>query len=81
MKILNAGTLMLAALFCIASVAQAQCKDMQTERPVQNKATNPHLEAREEAKREHMKKLKQEQYREDAKQRKEADMKRPETGG
>ncbi|CDZ93221.1 MULTISPECIES: hypothetical protein [Pseudomonadaceae] len=81
MKILNAGTLFLAALFCIASVAQAQGKDMQTERPVQNKANNPHIEAREEAKREHMKKLKQDQYREDAKQRKDADMKRPESGG
>lgn len=81
MKILNAGTLILAALLCTASLAQAQGKDMQTERPVQNKATNPHLEAREEAKREHMKKLKQEQYREDAKQRKESDMKRPEAGG
>ena len=81
MKILNAGTLFLAALSCIASVAQAQGKDMQTERPVQNKANNPHIEAREEAKREHMKKLKQDQYREDAKQRKDADMKRPESGG
>ncbi|MBA1265611.1 hypothetical protein [Stutzerimonas stutzeri] len=81
MKILNAGTLILAALFCTASLAQTQDKDMQTERPVQNKATNPHIEAREEAKREHMKKLKQEQWREDAKQRKESDMKRPEAGG
>ncbi|MBF6622438.1 MAG: hypothetical protein ITG05_02850 [Pseudomonas stutzeri] len=81
MKILNAGTLILAALFCSASLAQTQGKEMQTERPVQNKATNPHIEAREEAKREHMKKLQQEQWREDAEKRKESDMKRPEAGG
>lgn len=81
MKILNAGTLILAALFCTANMAQAQDKDMQTKRPMQNKATNPHIEAREEAKREHMKKQQQEQWREDAKQRKESDMKRPEGGG
>lgn len=80
MKSLNAGRLTLAALLCAIGTAHAQVENTQTERPVQNKATNPHIEAREEAKREHMKKLQQERWREEAQQRKESDLKRPEAG-
>ncbi len=83
MKSLNIGALVLAALFCTAATADqdmmnTQPQGMQTQ---QDKASNPHIEAREEAKRKHMKMQNEEQWRKDAEQRKQSEMKRPEQSG
>lgn len=80
MKSLNTGMLIFAVVFCTAGLVHAQQKETPTERPEQNKANNPHIEAREEAKREHKRTLNQDKWREEAQQRKDSDMKRPEAG-
>ncbi|MGE4405821.1 hypothetical protein [Pseudomonas sp.] len=85
MRFLNIGAAALAVFFCTAVTADqdmmnTQPQGMQTQ-PSQDKASNPHIEAREEAKRKHMKKQNEEQWRKDAEQRKESEMKRPERSG